>query len=152
MNGRPEAVVSDGSALRLRLGATGPKARQRRRDPQAAGGQSRLFGAWRAVACKTALRQFTSNLSRYMRLAARDIRGGRPLPVSCAYVAPVGRRGMRRGGHAGPHPSHTRMCRGLRRRPESLERELGREPPDGGRAVREPRVQSEPDKPVWRVG
>ena len=67
----------------IRLGGTGPQARQPRRIVQRVKSQLERPDAWSRASRNSAIRGFTANLARYLTEGVPDIDGERPLLVRC---------------------------------------------------------------------
>ena len=71
----------------IRLGGTGPQARQPRRIVQRVRSQLKQPEAWHRASKNSAIRGFTANLARYFTEAVPDIDGEQPLLVRCMNEA-----------------------------------------------------------------
>lgn len=122
MNGPSREALP--AAPLIRLGGTGPQARQPRRIVQRVRRRLREPDAWRRASQNSAIRAFTANLARYLTEAVPDIAGERPLLVRCVDGALAGWCDAAGGTHPSRHPLTGYIRGALYPLPQALEWEV----------------------------
>ena len=138
MNGAPGATQQAPAAPLVRLGGTGPRARQPRRIVQRAQRQLRTPETWHRAGKNRAIRTFTANLARYLTDSVPAIDGHRPLLVQCMDEGLEGWRAAHRRAHPARLPLAGYIRGALYPLPQALEWRIGWTRADGRMAVWEP--------------